>query len=318
MTATAEPYRDPAPVPEPVHVSVMVREVLEGLRLRAGGVYVDGTLGPGGHSLAILEECPEVGRVIGVDWDQDALMVAQKRLSVHADRVLIAHGNYRDIPDILLEQEIEEVDGIVLDLGLSSLQLEAGQRGFSFQREEILDMRMDRFGSVTAADLVNELPQDRIEEILHEHGEERWARRIARAIVRRREIQPILTSADLARVVSQAIPARYHPRRIHPATRTFQALRIAVNRELENLRDALEALPSCLVPGGRLCIITFHSLEDRLVKDAFRSDSRLRPVTKRPIIPTKDEIAANPRARSAKLRVAERIHPERVSLGEAP
>ncbi|MEF3168498.1 MAG: 16S rRNA (cytosine(1402)-N(4))-methyltransferase RsmH [Deltaproteobacteria bacterium] len=305
-------------MPEPVHVPVMVREVLEGLRLRAGGVYVDGTLGLGGHARAILEDGPGVGRVIGMDWDQDALALAQKRLLAHADRILIVHGNYRDIPDLLLEQGIDGVDGIVLDLGLSSFQLEAGERGFSFLREELLDMRMDRFESVTAADLVNELPKDQIEEIIRTYGEERWARRIAGAIVRRREIQPIFTSADLARVVSHAIPARFHSRHIHPATRTFQALRIAVNRELENLRDALDTLPSCLVPGGRLCIITFHSLEDRLVKDAFRSDIRLMPVTKRPIIPGEDEIAANPRARSAKLRIAERIHPKPIPQGETP
>lgn len=296
----------------------MVREVLQGLRLRAGGVYVDGTLGLGGHARAILEDGPGVGRVIGVDWDQDALALARKRLHAHADRILIVHGNYRDIPDLLLEQGIDGVDGIVLDLGLSSFQLEAGERGFSFLREELLDMRMDRFESITAADLVNELPQDRIEEIIRTYGEERWARRIAGAIVRRREIQPILTSADLARVVSRAIPARFHSRRIHPATRTFQALRIAVNRELENLRDALDTLPSCLVPGGRICIITFHSLEDRLVKDAFRSDIRLMPITKRPLTPGEDEIAANPRARSAKLRIAERVHPKQISQGETP
>lgn len=305
-------------MPEPAHVSVMVREVLQGLRLRAGGVYVDGTLGLGGHARAILEDGPGVGRVIGVDWDQDALALARKRLHAHADRILIVHGNYRDIPDLLLEQGIDGVDGIVLDLGLSSFQLEAGERGFSFLREELLDMRMDRFESITAADLVNELPQDRIEEIIRTYGEERWARRIAGAIVRRREIQPILTSADLARVVSRAIPARFHSRRIHPATRTFQALRIAVNRELENLRDALDTLPSCLVPGGRICIITFHSLEDRLVKDAFRSDIRLMPITKRPLTPGEDEIAANPRARSAKLRIAERVHPKQISQGETP
>lgn len=285
----------------------MVSEVLDCLALREGGIYVDGTLGLGGHALAIMEACPRVRLIIGVDQDQDTLEIARSRLAGLGDAVRMVHGNFCDIPGILAEMGIEGVDGILLDLGISSFQLEHGGRGFSFQREELLDMRMDRSGSVTAADMVNNLPEEQLAELIYTYGEERWSRRIADAIIRRREIQPILTSADLARIISQGVPARFHSRRIHPATRTFQALRIAVNRELENLREALDILPSCLNPEGRFCIISFHSLEDRLVKDAFRSDARLRALTKKPLVPARDEVRGNPRARSAKLRAAERI-----------
>jgi 16S rRNA (cytosine1402-N4)-methyltransferase len=285
----------------------MLREVLEGLSPRAGGIYVDGTVGLGGHAAAIIESCPDIKMLVGLDWDAEAIELAGTRLKRFGSKVLLVKANFTQIPEVLSSEHIDRVDGIVLDLGISSHQLDASGRGFSFLREEPLDMRMDRFGSVMASDMVNRLPVERLEEVIRVYGEERWARRIARTIGEKRRIKPILSSADLARIVARAIPRRHHPRKIHPATRTFQALRISVNRELDNLKDALDFLPLCLKPGGRLCIISFHSLEDRIVKDAFRGTTRLRALTKKPLVPGEDEISGNPRARSAKLRIAERL-----------
>jgi 16S rRNA (cytosine1402-N4)-methyltransferase len=289
------------------HTPVLINEVVEGLCLKAGGVYVDGTVGMGGHAEAILERSGDTGLVIGFDLDAGALSIASKRLARFGEKVHLVHGNFTLLPDILVGMGVEKVDGIVLDLGLSSYQLEKSGRGFSFMRDEPLDMRMDDSGHVTAADMVNGLRADELEMLIRNYGEERWARRIARAIVERRRLTPVATSADLARIVAGAIPGRFHGAKIHPATKTFQALRIAVNRELESLKEALDLLPSCLKAGGRFCVISFHSLEDRMVKDAFRGDSRLRRVTKKPVIAGPLEMAANPRARSAKLRVAERV-----------
>jgi 16S rRNA (cytosine1402-N4)-methyltransferase len=285
----------------------MLREVLEGLSPRAGGIYVDGTVGLGGHAAAIIESCPDIKMLVGLDWDAEAIELAGTRLKRFGSKVLLVKANFTQIPEVLSSEHIDRVDGIVLDLGISSHQLDASGRGFSFLREEPLDMRMDRFGSVMASDMVNRLPVERLEEVIRVYGEERWAKRIARTIGEKRRIKPILSSADLARIVARAIPRRHHPRKIHPATRTFQALRISVNRELDNLKDALDFLPLCLKPGGRLCIISFHSLEDRIVKDAFRGTTRLRALTKKPLVPGEDEISGNPRARSAKLRIAERL-----------
>ncbi len=289
------------------HVSVLKRQVVQGLNLRPGCLYVDGTVGMGGHAEAILEACPDIRMLIGVDWDDDALVLARRKLEKWKNKFMLLKSNYADIPEILLSNGIEKVDGILLDIGISSYQLEHSGRGFSFNSEEPLDMRMDRFGSVMAADLVNNLPVDGLTELIRIYGEERWAKRIALRIAEQREKAPILTAGELARLVSRAIPRKFHPRKIHPATRTFQALRIAVNRELDNLKHALDVLPDCLNPGGRLCIISFHSLEDRLVKFSFRDDPRLKALTKRPITAEAEEIEINPRARSAKLRVAERV-----------
>jgi len=289
------------------HVSVLTKQVIEGLNLRPACLYVDGTLGMGGHGEAIFEACPDIRMLIGLDWDEDALVLARQRLMEWMDRCMLLKSNYADIPEILLSNGIEKVDGILLDLGLSSFQLEHSGRGFSFNTEEPLDMRMDRFGSVMASDLVNNLPVEALTELIRIYGEERWAKRIAQRVAERREQGPIHTAGELARLVSGAIPRKFHPRRIHPATRTFQALRIAVNRELDNLKHALDVLPDCLNPGGRLCIISFHSLEDRLVKISFRDDPRLRALTKRPLTADENEIKINPRSRSAKLRIAERI-----------
>ncbi len=289
-----------------IHVSVLTKQVIEGLNLKPGGVYVDGTVGMGGHAKAILEACPDIRLLIGLDWDDDALLLARERIHNWKNRFMLQKANFADIPEVLMSNGIDRVDGILLDIGLSSYQLEQSGRGFSFNTEEPLDMRMDRFGSVMASDLVNNLPVEGLTELIRIYGEERWAKRIAERIVERRAENPILTAGELARIVSAAIPRKFHPRRIHPATRTFQALRIAVNRELDNLKLALDVLPDCLNTEGRLCIISFHSLEDRLVKFAFRDDPRLKPLTKKPLIADEEEVRLNPRARSAKLRVAER------------
>lgn len=289
------------------HVPVLETQVIEGLNLRSGGIYVDGTVGMGGHARAILTACPDIRMLIGLDWDDDALMIARSMISEWKNRFMLIKSNFADIPDLLHSNAIERVDGIILDIGLSSYQLEHSGRGFSFNSEEPLDMRMDRFGSVMASDLVNNLPLDGLSNLIRIYGEERWAKRIATRIIERREENPILTSGELARLISRSIPRKFHPRKIHPATRTFQALRIAVNRELDNLKLALDVLPECLNPGGRLCIISFHSLEDRLVKFAFKGNTRLVPLTKKPLTARPEEIELNPRARSAKLRIAQRI-----------
>jgi len=287
----------------------MVPEVLDGLLLRPGGVYVDATLGLGGHTEAILLKCPEIKMVLGLDCDTEALEQAESRLSPFGDRVRFIHSNFIHLHDVLLFNRIGRVDGILMDLGISTFHLENSRRGFSFSRNEPLDMRMDPSGAVTAADMVNKLPLKRLTELIQIYGEERWAKRIAKRIYDRRKTAPILNSTELAEVVANSIPRKYHPRRIHPATRTFQALRIAVNREMDNLKEALDSLPSCLRPEGRVCIISFHSLEDRLVKIAFREDNRLQPLTKKPLVPSPEEMHSNPRARSAKLRIAQYIEP---------
>jgi 16S rRNA (cytosine1402-N4)-methyltransferase len=297
-----------------MHCPVMVSEVLDGLSLRPGGVYVDATLGLGGHTEAILSRCPEVKMVLGLDCDIKALEHAESRLALFGDRVRFIHSNFIHLHDVLLFNKIEQVDGILMDLGISSFHLENSRRGFSFSRDEPLDMRMDPSGAVTAADMVNKLPVERLTELIQTYGEERWAKRIAKRIYDRRKTAPILNSTELAEVVANSIPRKYHPRRIHPATRTFQALRIAVNRELDNLKEALDLLPSCLRPEGRVCIISFHSLEDRLVKIAFREDNRLKPLTKKPLAPCLEEMHSNPRARSAKLRIAQYIEPNATRL----
>ncbi len=290
-----------------VHVPVLISKVLEVMALKPGGIYVDGTLGLGGHTEAMLTLCPDIGLVIGLDWDSSALEKAESRLNIFGDRVRLVKANFTRIADVLYAENISEVDGILLDLGLSSFQLDLSGRGFSFLRDEPLDMRMDPNGSVMASDMVNHLPVDRLKGLIRTYGEERWAGRIAKFIAEYREKEPILSTATLADLVFKAIPRRYHPRRIHPATRTFQALRIAVNRELDNLKEVLDIAPSCLREGGRFCIISFHSLEDRLVKHAFRDDPRLRPLMKKPYVPDPEEIKENPRSRSSKLRAAERV-----------
>jgi 16S rRNA (cytosine1402-N4)-methyltransferase len=281
-----------------------LQEVLEGLHPQPGDVMVDGTVGGGGHAAALARQVVPRGRVLGIDLDAHALELA--RPQVEGLPVELIHASYTELPRILAAYQLEEVAGIVLDLGLSSDQLADAQRGFSFQAEGTLDLRFDTDRGYPAYQLLGRLGERELANLIYELGEERFSRRIARRIVETRRRQPIETATELARLVRGCIPSRKGRGGIDPATRTFQALRIAVNGELDNLRSALERLPDCLRHGGRLAIISFHSLEDRLVKHAFRDDARLSVVSKRPITPSDEELAANPRARSAKLRIAER------------
>ncbi len=296
-----------------VHIPVLVWEVLAYLEPRRGGVYLDCTVGVGGHAEAILQAAPETARVIGIDRDPEALAVAGERLQPFGDRAELVHGDYRELPRLAPALNLTEASGVLFDLGVSSSQLDDPSRGFSFNLEGPLDMRMDRqSGGPTAQELLQRLPAEGLAEIIRRYGEERWARRIAERIVEERKRKPLTTTRDLAEVVARAIPRRFWPRRIHPATRTFQALRIAVNQELEGLEGALEAAVGLLKPGGRICVIAFHSLEDRVVKRLFRrlaapgATPGLRILTPRPITPGTAEVSRNPRSRSAKLRAAER------------
>jgi 16S rRNA (cytosine1402-N4)-methyltransferase len=300
----------------PEHVPVMTREVVDLLRPDRGGLYVDCTIGLGGHSRALLEA--GATRVIGLDRDRDALDAARASLERWGERVELVHTDYRDLRRVLVERSIAGVDGALADLGVSSMQLDAEGRGFSFRRDEPLDMRMDRTKGATAADLLRDIDEGELADIIFEFGEERFSRRIARAIVAARRESELRTTAQLAQLVRRAVPRKRY-QRIDPATRTFQALRIWVNRELEGLDAFLSTAADVLRAGARLVVISFHSLEDRIVKRVFRalerprdneSDIRaaaLRIVTKRPLVPGEAEVHANPRARSAKLRAIERV-----------
>lgn len=270
--------------------------MIQGLNLRPGGHYLDATVGGGGHSRLILEAAPE-SQVTALDRDQQALQAARSALQPYGERVQFYQSNFADY-----ESGSLRFDGILADLGVSSAQLDQPQRGFSFRADAPLDMRMDQRQSLTAAELVNTASAEELADIFYYYGEERFARRIARRIVQHR---PLYTTAQLASLVSRALPSRSQS--IHPATRVFQALRIAVNRELESLEQFLERSPHWLVTGGRLAVISFHSLEDRRVKHGLRDHSLLQVLTKKPILPSSEEISANPRARSAKLRLAQRL-----------
>ncbi len=287
-----------------LHVSVLLNEVLEYLRVRPDGVYVDGTLGLGGHTEAILKASVPKGRVIAFDWDKKAIEIAKKRLAPFDKRLQIVRRNFAELAEGLKEVGVTCVDGIIIDIGLSSLQLDKDDRGFSFLRDEPLDMRMDTRSAYTAAKLIADSSEEELADILYYYGEERQARPIARQIVRERKCMPIVTSKQLVNAVVKAIPKRFHPKRIHVATKTFQAIRIAVNREFENLAEIIENAAMFLVPGGRLCVISFHSLEDRIVKRKFLEHPDFCVVTKKPVIPSETEMQRNPRSRSAKLRVA--------------
>jgi 16S rRNA (cytosine1402-N4)-methyltransferase len=307
------------------HKPVMVGEVVASLRCRAGTVYVDGTVGGGGHAAAILENTSPDGLLIGIDADGDAIREAGIRLAPFGGRKILVKGNFADMEPILAGMNIGKVDGILLDLGVSSHQLETADRGFSFTLDAPLDMRMDRSLGISACDLIHTLSADELERIIREYGEERMAGRIARAITESRNLSPLRTTTDLAGAVVRALPRRRGPARIHPATRTFQALRIAVNDELANLYRATAFGVERLKEGGRFSVISFHSLEDRIVKNAFRAGEKgclcppdlpvcacgrkptLKVLTRKPVVPGEEEILENPRARSAKLRTAERI-----------
>jgi 16S rRNA (cytosine1402-N4)-methyltransferase len=307
------------------HEPVMLREILESLNVKPGGIYVDGTVGGGGHAQAVLAASAPDGIVVCIDRDDDALSESAKVLEPFGKRAILVKGNYADMKELLACLPVECVDGILLDLGVSSHQLETAERGFSFTKPAPLDMRMDRDVPRTARDLVNSMDPRELKRILRIYGEELQAGRIARAIVETRKAAPIETTDELARIIRDAMPARMSHGRIHPATRTFQALRIAVNDELTGLHRGIASGIDLLKDGGRFAVISFHSLEDRMVKDLFRQASRgcicpsdfpvcacggrprLRIITRKPVRPAEDEVENNPRARSAKLRTAERI-----------
>jgi 16S rRNA (cytosine1402-N4)-methyltransferase len=286
-----------------VHVPVLLDEVLQWLEPQAGKRLADGTLGGGGHTRALAERVGESGMVLGIDRDAAAIARAAERLV--GLPVRLVHASYADLPDILAELSCEPLDGVLLDLGLSSDQLADDERGFSFHSDGPLDLRFDTASGRPAWELLRRLPTDALADLIYQFGEERHSRRIAREIVARRERDPIRTAAQLSELLRRIVPRSRHDK-IDPATRTFQALRIAVNGELDELTRALAVLPGCLRPGGRLAIISFHSLEDRLVKQAFRDDPRWEPLTKKPIWASELEQERNPRSRSARLRVAER------------
>lgn len=271
---------------------------------RDGGIYVDCNLGMGGHTAALLEASAPSGKVIGLDWDEDAVAGARQNLKAYGERVEIIRRNFSEISEVVEAAGLAGVDGILLDLGFSSLQLEESGRGFSFQRSEPLDMRMDIRKSVTAADLLDSCTQEELADMFYKYGQERQSRRIAARVVDFRKKEKIRTTDQLVSIIEKAVPRRFHPKNIHVATKVFQALRIAVNEELDNLEKVLEQGSKWLKPGGRFCVISFHSLEDRLVKSIFLARPDLEVVTRKPVQPGSEEISSNPRARSARLRVA--------------
>lgn len=285
------------------HIPVLFHEVLEWLAPAPGKIFVDGTLGGGGHTEALARAVGPTGLVVAADLDPAALARCEVRLA--GLPVKLAGTNYADIPEVLDDLEIQGVDGMLLDLGLSSDQLADAERGFSFQLDGPLDLRFDPEQGESAAELLSHIGEQRLADIIYQYGEERCSRRIAKKVVETRRNAPIRTAGQLAELVRSCVP-RTPGLRIDPATRTFQALRIAVNQELASLEKSLATFPNCLKPGGRMAIISFHSLEDRLVKHAFRNDERLEVLTKKPILPSEREETENPRARSAKLRVAQR------------
>ena len=306
------------------HKSILLNECMEGLSIKEDGIYVDGTLGGGGHSFHILKRLGERGRLIGIDQDEDAIKAATKRLEAFANKVTIVRDNYEHFQTILSTLSIPKVDGILLDLGVSSYQFDEADRGFSYRFDAPLDMRMDRRQDFTAKDLINNYSEQELYHIIRDYGEDKFARNIAKHIVKEREKKPIETTFGLSEIISHAIPMKMRVQGGHPAKKTFQAVRIALNRELEVLEESIEGMIKALNPEGRLCIISFHSLEDRIVKKAFRTaedpcicpkdfpictcgrKSLGRVISKKAIIPSDLEMEENPRARSAKLRIFER------------
>jgi len=288
------------------HPPVLLKESLELLKAYEGGVFVDATLGGGGHTEAILKANPE-NRVIGIDRDEEAIERAIERLKPYGDRVSIYHANFSQIGEVLKEEGVESVKGVLFDLGVSHFHLR-GERGFTVWKEQPLDMRMDRRQKLTARDVVNELSEKELAEIIFKFGEERFARKIAREIVRRRRKKPIETTKELAEIVEAVIPKKlWIGRKKHPAIKTFQAIRIYVNKEFDEIERGIPQAAEFIEPGGRIAVITFHSLEDRLVKNILKNLEGFRVVTKKPIQPSEEEIERNPASRSAKLRAAERL-----------
>ena len=305
------------------HTSVLLEETIEGLNIRPDGIYIDGTLGGGGHTFDICKRLTS-GRVIGIDQDEAAIQAAGERLKAFEDKVTIVRSNYSDLKSILEQQHIQKADGIILDLGVSSYQLDNAERGFSYQSDSLLDMRMDRRQTLTAREIVNGYSEMELYRIIRDYGEDQFAKNIAKHIVQARKEKSIETTGQLNEVIKAAIPAKIRAVGGHPSKRTFQAIRIECNRELEVLKDSLEDMIELLSPQGRLCIITFHSLEDRIVKTMFRRNenpcicpphfpacvcglqARGRVITRKPILPSEEEMQENSRSKSAKLRIFER------------
>ena len=306
------------------HKSVLLDETIEGLNIKPDGIYVDGTLGGGGHAYEVCRRLNNKGSFIGIDQDAAAIEAAGTRLSDFGERVTIIRSNYCDMKSRLHEKGIDKVDGIVLDLGVSSYQLDTAERGFSYREDAPLDMRMDRRQKMTARDIVNDYEERELYRVIRDYGEDKFAKNIAKHIVAARQKAPIETTGQLTEIIRASIPMKFQKKSGHPAKRTFQAIRIELNQELEVLKNSLDAMIDLLNPGGRLCIITFHSLEDRIVKSAFRKNenpctcpsdfpvcvcgkiSKGSIITRKPILPSKEEMEENSRAKSAKLRIFER------------
>ena len=306
------------------HESVLLKETIDGLRVKPDGIYVDGTLGGAGHAVKVCEKLSAKGRFIGIDQDQDAIIAAGERLAVYGERVTVIRSNYCYMVDELKKLGIRQVDGILLDLGVSSYQLDNGERGFSYRTDAPLDMRMDQRQTRTAADIINGYEEKELYRIIRDYGEDKFAKNIAKHIVAARQKAPIRTTGELTEIIRQSIPMKVQATGGHPAKRTFQAVRIELNRELDVLRESLDGMIDILSDGGRICVITFHSLEDRIVKTIFRKNenpctcppdfpvcvcgkkSRGKVITRKPILPGRQEQEENPRSKSAKLRIFER------------
>ena len=306
------------------HVSVLLQETVDGLNVKPDGIYVDGTLGGGGHSYEVCTRLGAKGSIIGIDQDEAAIEAASIRLKDFGEKVTIVRSNYCDMKSRLHELGIDKVDGIMLDLGVSSYQLDTADRGFSYREDAPLDMRMDQRSEMTARDIVNDYSEMDLYRVIRDYGEDKFAKNIARHIVRERAKRPIETTGELTEVIRHAIPMKFQKKTGHPAKRTFQAIRIELNRELDVLRDSLDDMIDMLNPGGRLCITTFHSLEDRIVKSEFKKNenpctspsdfpvcvcgkvSKGRVITRKPILPSEEEMEVNSRSKSAKLRIFER------------
>ena len=306
------------------HKSVLLEETIQGLNIRPDGIYVDGTLGGAGHAREVCKKLSAKGRFIGIDQDQDAIIAASERLSAYKQATII-RSNYCYMVQELAARDIHKVDGIVLDLGVSSYQLDNEERGFTYRADAPLDMRMDQRQTLTASDIVNQYEEKELYRIIRDYGEDKFAKNIAKHIVAARQIRPITTTGELTEIIRESIPMKMQVKSGHPAKRTFQAIRIELNRELDVLRDSLDGMIDLLDDGGRLCIITFHYLEDRIVKTIFRKNenpctcppdfpvcvcgkkSKGKVITRKPILPGEDEMEENPRSKSAKLRIFERV-----------
>ena len=305
------------------HKSVLLNETIDGLNIKPDGIYVDGTLGGGGHAYEVCRRLGEKGSIVGIDQDAAAIEAASARLKDFGEKVTIVRSNYCDMKSKLHELGIDKVDGIVLDLGVSSYQLDTAERGFSYREDAPLDMRMDTRQKMTARDIVNDYTEADLYRVIRDYGEDKFAKNIAKHIVQARAVKPVETTAELSAIIRASIPMKFQKKSGHPAKRTFQAIRIELNRELDVLRDSLDDMIDLLNPGGRLCIITFHSLEDRIVKSAFRKNenpctcppdfpvcvcgkkSKGSIITKKPILPSEEELEYNSRSKSAKLRIFE-------------